>query len=67
MAEGIKQQPYGNCGDCVLWQQQNNREGLCRATAPRSHIVGEGGGDFVIKTVWPRTDIDDWCGRWRRR
>ncbi len=36
----------------------------------RTRAVGEDGEDFVIRTLWPRTCEQDWCGRfeflWRQ-
>mgnify|MGYP006969383321 CR=1 FL=1 len=55
------------CESCALWDRQGSKEGLCRAMAPRTHVVGEDGEDFVIRTLWPLTRDQDWCGRWRRR
>ena len=62
------------CGDCCWWNRGSIREGECRWHAPIANVNPEIGSVYTMTSsayttiaLFPRTDEDDWCGKWGPR
>ncbi len=58
------------CQDCKFWCRfkGSKDKGECRKWSPEvlaDHFLL--GVNVGFKTVWPRTDCDDWCGQFESK
>ena len=49
------------CFNCEYWQRDGG-DGICRCDHPKPAIV-ENGKSYVV--VWPKTNANDWCSRFK--
>lgn len=62
------------CNDCKFWMRYHGstEKGQCRVWGPDviadvsgGGFLGIGGFSTTIKTVWPETNRDQWCGEYQ--
>jgi hypothetical protein len=54
------------CANCAFWDASNESEGSCRRSAPQT-VVFEISSKQSVKTVFPVTSADDWCGEFQAK
>jgi hypothetical protein len=57
-----------DCYTCRFWKGSSHGEGECRRHPPQLTVVPDGNEECPgVKTAWPETDQEDWCGEWEFR
>ena len=51
----------GECEKCVFWELILGDTGLCRRNSPAPP------GPNEDAYMWPRTDVEDWCGEFQQK
>jgi hypothetical protein len=52
---------YGTCRFCVIYSKGRPE---CRRRSPRIMQRFLLGITFDFMTMWPDTELDEWCGEW---
>ena len=54
------------CGACAYWKELDGASGECRVRPPQA-IAFRIGDETKVKTCFPVTREQDWCGEFRLR